>query len=82
MPSSHLRIKLDTRATIFAKGAPGQSIMAILQGRVRIIIAGMCGGHCSRAATGVRAAAGRATIAGNMRSAATATPQLLGGNRG
>src|ERR1700758_1588104 len=35
--SAH-RIRSPARATIFAKGAPGQSMMAILQGRVRISV--------------------------------------------
>jgi CRP/FNR family cyclic AMP-dependent transcriptional regulator len=35
--SAH-RTRYPARATIFAKGAPGQSMMAILQGRVRISV--------------------------------------------
>jgi CRP/FNR family transcriptional regulator, cyclic AMP receptor protein len=35
--SAH-RIRYPARAVIFAKGAPGQSMMAILQGRVRISV--------------------------------------------
>jgi CRP-like cAMP-binding protein len=37
LASAH-RTRYPARATIFAKGAPGQSMMAILQGRVRISV--------------------------------------------
>src|SRR6201982_226302 len=37
LASAH-RTRYPARATIFVKGAPGQSMMAILQGRVRISV--------------------------------------------
>jgi CRP-like cAMP-binding protein len=37
LASAH-RTRYPARANIFAKGAPGQSMMAILQGRVRISV--------------------------------------------
>src|SRR6201987_3406823 len=57
LASAH-RTRYLARATIFVKGAPGQSMMAILQGRVRISVpssegreAGTSGPAASRSAT-------------------------------